>query len=189
MNSRFYQKVEKNPIIAAVNCVEKLEQAIQSPCEIVFLLTGNIFNLKDSIDKVKDADMDIYIHVDLMEGFSKDVMALKYIQENMRPDGIITTRVNLVKKAKTMNISTIQRLFLLDSLSVESGINSVRATRPDAIEIMPGSMPKVIKNIKPQTTNLPLIAGGLISDKEDVIECLKAGVIGISTSKEELWYI
>ncbi|QEK10902.1 glycerol-3-phosphate responsive antiterminator [Crassaminicella thermophila] len=188
MNNPFYDKIEANPVIAAVNSIEKIDLAIKSPCEIVFLLTGNIFNLKGTIDKVKDNGMDIYVHIDLMEGFSKDMTALKYIYENMKPDGIITTKSSLVKAAKSMNIYAIQRLFILDSLSLERGINSINATKPDAIEILPGIMPKIIKKIYNET-KLPVIGGGLINDKEDVIESLKAGAIGISTSKEEIWYM
>jgi glycerol uptake operon antiterminator len=188
MNQQLYEKIEANPVIAAVNSMEKLDLAIQSPCEIVFLLTGNIFNLRKIIDKVKNADMDIYIHLDLMEGFSKDMMALKYIHENMRPDGIITTKSSLVKTARSMNISAIQRFFILDSLSLERGINAIHHTRPDAIEILPGVMPKIIKKIHHET-KLPVIGSGLIIDKEDVIESLKAGAMGISTSKEEIWYM
>ncbi|WIF93925.1 glycerol-3-phosphate responsive antiterminator [Caminicella sporogenes] len=188
MREKLVRKLEANPIIAAVNSLEKLDLAINSPCEIVFLLTGNIFNLKEIIERVKKANMDIYVHIDLLDGFSRDMMALKYIYENMKPDGIITTKCNLVKMAKSMNIYVIQRLFLLDSLSLETGINSVHLTRPDAIEVMPGIMPKITKKIH-DATNIPIIAGGLISDKEDVIGSLKAGAVAISTSKEEIWYM
>lgn len=184
--NKFHQKIETNPIIAAVNNLEKLDLAIQSPCEVIFLLTGSIFNLKETVQKVKKTDMDIYIHIDLLEGFSRDSVALKYISEKINPDGIITTKSNLIKKAKSMNIWSIQRLFMLDSLSLETGIHSVYSTKPDAVEIMPGIMPKIIKKVH-HRTKIPVIAGGLISDKEDVIECLKAGAVGISTSNEEIW--
>ena len=186
LDKRLKHRIEDNPIIAAVNNLEKLDFAIQSPCEIIFLLTGSIFNLKEIVEKVKKADMDIYVHIHLIEGFSRDTVALKYISEKIKPDGIITTKSNLIKKAKNMNIFAIQRLFMLDSLSLETGINSVYSTRPDAIEIMPGIMPKIIKRVHDKT-RIPVIAGGLISDKEDVIGCLKAGAVGISTSKEEIW--
>ncbi len=49
-------------------------------------------------------------------------------------------------------------------------------------------MPKIINELG-EKTNIPIIAGGLIRDKEDVINCLNAGAIGISTSKEEVWYL
>lgn len=188
MKNKFYHKIESNPIISAVNSMEKLDLAIKSPGEVIFLLTGNIFNLKDIIDKAKRKDMYVYIHIDLMEGFSKDTVALKYIHENMKPDGIITTKASLIKKAKSMNIFTIQRFFILDSLALDTAIKSIKSTRPDAIEIMPGIMPKIIKKFNDEV-NIPIIAGGLINDREDIINGIKSGAMGISTSKEELWYL
>ncbi|SHK16544.1 glycerol-3-phosphate responsive antiterminator [Paramaledivibacter caminithermalis] len=188
MNNKLLLRLEENPIVAAVNHIEKLKPAIKSPCKIIFLLTGNIYNLKGIIAQSKEAHKNIYVHIDLIEGFSKDKTALKYINEKMNPDGIITTKTNLIKSAKSLNICAIQRLFLLDSLSLETGVNSIHSTRPDAIEVMPGIMPKIITKIHNET-KIPIIAGGLISDKEDVIQCLKAGSVGISTSSEKIWYM
>lgn len=186
LGDAFFDKIYLNPIIAAVSDIEKLEKAIESPCEIIFLLTGSIFNLKDIVSKIKEKNKSIYIHIDLLDGFSRDIISLKYINDNIKPDGIITTKSNLIKHAKGMGLLTIQRLFMLDSLSLETGIRSIRSTNPDAVEIMPGIMPKVT-NIIHNATKIPIIAGGLIMDKEDVIQSLKAGAIGISTSKEEIW--
>ncbi|WP_026478826.1 glycerol-3-phosphate responsive antiterminator [Alkaliphilus transvaalensis] len=184
--NQFNEKTQDAPIIAAVSDLNKLEAAIQSPSQIIFLLTGNINNLGGIVRRVKEGGMDIYVHLDLLEGFARDAMALKYIHNNIRPDGIITTKSNLIKHAKDLGIFTIQRLFIIDTLSLETGIKSIKSTRPDAIEILPGIMPKVIRKIN-QETKTPVIAGGLIIDKEDVIESLKAGAIAVSTSKEEVW--
>jgi len=182
----FYDSVQDNPIIAAIHNVNDLNLAIDTDCEIIFLLTGNIFNLKDVVEKIKQRGKEVYIHIDLLEGFSRDLVALKYIHENIRPTGIITTKSNLIKIAKEMNMFTIQRLFILDSMALETGINSIHMAKPDAVEILPGIMPKIIKKVY-NTTNIPVIAGGLIQDKEDVIESLKAGAIGISSSSKDIW--
>lgn len=186
MKNDFYDRLSINPIIAAVKDLVTLEKAIKSPCEVIFLLTGNICNIKDIVNRVKAVDKKIYIHIDLMDGFARDSYALTYIKENIRPDGIITTKSNLIKIAKELGIFSIQRLFIIDNLSLKSGIHSINAVRPDAIEVMPGVMPKVTREIKRQV-NVPIITGGLISDKEDVIESINAGALGISTSKEYIW--
>lgn len=186
MGSEFYSKIHNNPIIAAVNDINKLDKAINSPSEIIFLLTGNIFNLGDIVRKVKEENKSIYIHLDLLDGFSKDIFALKYIAKHIKPDGIITTKSNLIKCAKDLNLFTIQRLFILDSLSLNTGINSLKSTKPDAVEILPGIMDKITKKIHKET-KVPVITGGLIMDKDDVINSLKAGAIGISSSEEDIW--
>lgn len=154
---------------------------------MIFLLSGSIFNLKDIVLKCRKNNKYILVHLDLMEGLSKDECALKYIGEYIKPDGIITTRGSLIKIAKENNIFAIQRLFILDSMSLDTGIKSIRSTRPKAIEILPGIIPKAIKRICAET-EIPLIAGGLIVDKEDAAAGLDAGAVGISTSSRDLWY-
>ena len=188
MENEFYNKIRENPVIAAVNNLEKMEKAIASPCEIIFLLTGSIFNLQEIVSHIKEHKKSVYVHLDLIEGFSRNVCALKYINEKIKPNGIITTKSSLIKAAKEMGLFSIQRLFMLDALSLESGINSIKTIRPDAVEILPGIMPRVTKIIS-EEVNIPIITGGLISDKEDVIASIKAGAIGVSTSKEEIWYM
>ncbi len=56
----------------------------------------------------------------------------------------------------------------------------------DLIEILPGLMPKIIRKLSVEL-NKPLIAGGLISDKEDVITALSAGAIAISSTNHDVW--
>ncbi|MGV8145954.1 MAG: glycerol-3-phosphate responsive antiterminator [Alkaliphilus sp.] len=187
MEKHFFSLLQDNPIIAAVKDLDKLQAAIDSPCTVIFLLNGNIFNLKNIVDKVKERGKNIYIHIDLMEGFSRDVVALKYISKNIRPDGIITTKSSLIKITKSMNLFSIQRLFILDSLSVKTGISTLNSTRPDSVEILPGIMPKVIKRIR-SNSDVPIIAGGLIETKKEVIASLNVGAIGISTTNEKVWY-
>ena len=94
----------------------------------------------------------------------------------------------MTKIAKELDLFTIQRLFIIDNLSLETGITSINSIRPNAMEILPGMMPKIIKQVKNEV-KVPVIAGGLINDKEDVIESLKAGALGVSTSKEIIWHM
>jgi glycerol uptake operon antiterminator len=55
----------------------------------------------------------------------------------------------------------------------------------DAIEILPGLMPKVIRHLA-GLTDKPIIAGGLITDRHDVQSALEAGAAAVSTTKLSL---
>ncbi len=186
LSKEFFSKIHINPVIAAVKHADKIDEAINSQCEIIFLLTGDIFNIKRVVEKVKNNNKLIFIHIDLLEGFSKDIVALNYIHENIKPNGIITTKSSLIKHARHAGLFVVQRLFMLDSLSVQSGIKSIKVTRPDAVEVMPGIIPRVVETIHKET-RIPIITGGLIKNKDDVIQSLKAGAIGISSSKRDIW--
>ena len=182
----FFEKVDRNPIIAAVSNLDNLDIALDSPCEIIFLLTGNIFNLKEIATKVRSKNKDLYIHIESIDGFSKDTWGLEYIIKNIYPDGIITEKDNLIKLSKSMGVFTIQRFIVMDSNCLRDAIESIKRTRPNAIEILPGVMPKVIKKII-KDIKLPIISSGLISDKDDFKAVLDAGAIAISSSKKSIW--
>lgn len=184
----FFDRVAENPIIAAVQDLNNLDDALNSPCEIIFLLTGNIFNLKEISYRIRQKNKGLYIHIDSIDGFSKDTWGLEYIVKNISPDGIITEKNTLVKLSKDMGVFTIQRLFIPDSSSLENAIYSIKKIRPNAVEILPGIMPKIIKKIINES-KLSVIASGLITDKYDLDSSLDAGAIAVSTSSKDVWYI
>lgn len=181
------RKLEENPMIAACN-ENKISLVKEASIDVVFLLNANIFNLKKDVSELKEAGKFVFVHVDLLDGFSKDKYAIKYIAEYIKPDGIISTKSNIIKIAKSLGFLTIQRLFIPDSQSFDTGLNNINTTKPDAIEIMPGIIPSLIQDMS-KKVSLPIIAGGLVNSKEQVIQSLKAGAYAVSTSNNSLWEI
>lgn len=47
-------------------------------------------------------------------------------------------------------------------------------------------MPKVLGRIA-KVSRIPMIAGGLITEKEDVIAALSAGAIAVSSTNQDVW--
>lgn len=184
----FYERISKNSIIASVYKLDKLNDALDSECEIIFLLTGNIFNLKEISNRIRLKHKGLYISVDSIDGFSKDTWGLEYIVKNICPDGIITSKQNLIKLSKDMGVFTIQRLFIFDSNSLSEALSFLKHNRPHAVELLPGIMPNIIKDII-DNTKLSLIASGLIRDKRDLDLSFKAGAIAVASSKEDVWIL
>lgn len=186
MKENFINELKSNHIIAAVKDAENLDAALESDSKIIFFLSGSIFNLKQIVQKAKNKNKMIFIHVDLLDGFSKDATALKYICEEICPDGIISTKNNILKTAKAMGFLTVQRVFIIDSLSIETAVKSSHMINPDAIEILPGIMPKITKKIS-ETSAVPLIVGGLIRENNEVEEAINSGALGVSTTSQIIW--
>jgi glycerol uptake operon antiterminator len=69
---------------------------------------------------------------------------------------------------------------------VESAVEGIRKLGPDAIEIMPGILPRIIGHVSRSTT-VPVIAGGLVQTTGDVEKILASGAVAISTTRSELW--
>lgn len=184
--NKVLSSIEQNPVIAAIRLEEDVEAAIKAQISAVFLLHCNIFNIQRLVDKVKQSGKIVFVHMDLLEGLGKDQKAVEYIAQVVRPDGIISTKTPHIKHAKEAGLFTIQRFFLLDSQSFDQTIKTAKSSKPDMLEIMPAVMPAVIKKVC-GLLELPIIAGGLIESKEDIIEILKAGALGASTGRKELW--
>lgn len=182
--NEFYRRLEDTPVISAVKDINMLRQAVKSQCGIIFMLGGDIFNLSQAVELAHENGKMIFIHVDLIDGFSHDATALRYISEFIRPDGIISTKAGQIKIARELGMLTVRRFFIIDSLSMDNA--SSDAERSDAVEIMPGVMPKIIEKLG-KKMKTPLIAGGLISEKDDVIAALKAGAAGVSTTAQDVW--
>ena len=186
MKKNLAEIMKNNPVIAGVKNLEKFDDALNSPCDIIFLLSGSIFNIKDIVGRAKEKNKTIFIHVDLLDGFSKDAVALKYIYEEIKPDGIISTKNSQLKAAKALGFMTVQRIFIIDSLSIDTAIKASQMINPDAIEIMPGIMPKITKKMSDEL-DVPVIVGGLISEKYEIDKALESGALGVSTSEKSLW--
>jgi glycerol uptake operon antiterminator len=176
----------ENPIIAAIRNERDLNKAIISSVKVVFVLNGNIINIKDICEKLRAANKLVFIHIDMLEGLKADSTGIEYIKKNAAPDGIITTKATNVRYAKQLGLSTIQRIFIIDSLSLDTGIKSIKDVMPDAVEVMPGVASKIIDIIQNEI-NVPIIAGGLIKNKKDVVDSLGSGAVAISTSASGLW--
>ncbi|MBQ7615135.1 MAG: glycerol-3-phosphate responsive antiterminator [Butyrivibrio sp.] len=189
-NREFINKIEINPIIAAVKDDEGLNMALREDVEIIFVLYGDICSIPRIVEKIKKADKVAMVHVDLITGLnnSKDV-CLDFIKNNTKADGIITTKSNLITHAKELELNTILRYFILDSLALQNIEKQAKSPgiKPDIIEFLPGIvLPKMIRRIN-KVSRVPIIAGGLIADKEDVMNALDAGALAISTTNPDVW--
>lgn len=177
---------QANPIIAAVRNPKDIYEAVDSETGIIFLLGGNIYNLSKMVHYVTESGKAVFVHLDLLKGYSQDNCFMKYLKEEVKPTGIISTRNALVAKARQEGMMTIQRLFLLDSSAMDVTIQSARKIKPDAIEVLPGLVPKLIHRVREELP-IPIITGGFIETEEEVRSCLEAGAISASTSHRPLW--
>ena len=141
--------------------------------------------LDELAKKAHDAHKLLFIHMDFVEGLSKDAAGVHYLSSKSI-DGIISTRSNIIIAAKKHSICCVQRFFMVDSRSVDTAIDSLRQSQPDLIEIMPALAYKSIARIKSRT-RIPIIAGGLVETKEEAFSALSAGAAMVSTAAQDLW--
>lgn len=176
------------PVIAAVKTDEALTAALASPCSAVFLLASTLLTVDGLVHRIHDAGKLAVVHIDLVDGLSSREIAVDSLNALCHPDGIISTRPTLIRRARHRGLLTVQRAFILDSLSLTSLSGQLEQGKPDFVEILPGIMPRVIAEISART-QVPVIAGGLLRDKADVMAAMRAGAAAVSTSAPSLWGI
>jgi glycerol-3-phosphate responsive antiterminator len=175
-----------SPIIAAVNSEEGLEAALACDCEVVFLLLGSVVTIASQVERVKDSGKRALVHIDLIDGFSSREVVIDALRALCAPDGVISTKPPLLRRAHQLGFTTVQRVFAIDSKSVANLKNLSETGKPDFIEIMPGLIPRVLRSAR-ELTGIPEIAGGLIEEKAEVIAALDAGAVAVSTTHQGVW--
>ncbi|HJB28761.1 MAG TPA: glycerol-3-phosphate responsive antiterminator [Candidatus Blautia faecavium] len=174
------------PVIAAVKDAESLERGIHSDIPLVFVLFGDICSIEEIVEKLKEAGKTVFVHLDLIQGLSGREVAVDFLKARTKADGIISTKINVVNYAEQQGFYTVFRVFLVDTKAYETLVKQRKQIHMDVLEILPGVMPRVIKKLV-QSFPIPVIASGLIMEKEDVIEGLKAGAMAISTTNIKVW--
>jgi len=174
------------PVIASVKDNAGLEAAVASDVSVVFLLYGDVLNIAELVQRARDAGKVVFVHLDLVEGLSSREVSADFIAKYTRADGILSTKAALTRRAKELGLVAIQRFFLLDSMAIANVEKYFAPECSDLIEVLPGLMPKIIRRVCGVTRN-PVIAGGLITDKEDVTNALSAGAVAVSTTNPDVW--
>lgn len=184
---RLIEIVEDTPVIMAVKDWEGIWKCIEQEAKVVFILFGDICNIGEIIKTVKDAGKIAMVHMDLISGLGNKEISVDFIQKTTDADGIISTKPAVIKRGKELGMFTVLRFFVLDSLALEN-VMKQDGVNADMIEILPGIMPKVTKRVT-QTISIPVICGGLISDREDIIGALNAGAVAVSTTNPAAWIL
>ena len=89
------------------------------------------------------------VHIDLVDGLSAREVAVNSLIALCHPDGIISTHPSLIRRARHQGLLTIQRAFILDSLSPEqpfrpAGTRQAGLCGDPARHHAPGSSPRSV---------------------------------------------
>ncbi len=175
-----------SPIIAAVKSEDQLDRALKTDPEVIFLLFGDILSIAALTEKVRAAGKLPVVHMDLISGLAGKEIAVDFIARTTKAAGIISTKPALIRRARELGLFTVLRVFVIDSMALASLEKESRLSQPDVIELLPGLMPSIIREVTTKQA-IPVIAGGLISDKADIVAALKAGALAVSTTNEKNW--
>lgn len=187
MRHKLIDLLEQSPVLPAVKDEDALPRALRCESRVVFLLGGDLLSIRRWIDLTHEAGKQAAVHLDLVGGLSPREVAVDWLQQQ-GADGIISTRPHLIRRGRELGLLTVLRVFAIDSKAVGNLQKETEMVTPDVIEILPGTLPRVIERLSKKIP-VPLIAGGLMTDKSDIVSALQAGALCASTSDEELWEV
>lgn len=176
----------RKPIIAGLKGIGEVQQTVEAGIKVCFYLTGNIFELRELTQQCNSQGQMVFAHVDLISGIAKDAHGMEVLATEVGVHGILTTKGYLITAAKKVGLLGIQRLFVLDSEALRTGLRMINSSQPDAVEILPALiLPSVRGRFSGRLP--PIIAGGLVETPDELGQVLKPPVLAVSTSKVELW--
>ncbi|GGL82584.1 glycerol-3-phosphate responsive antiterminator [Curtobacterium sp. Csp1] len=175
-----------DPVVASVKDPGSLDAVLASDRGVVFLLYGSVLDVADTVERCKATGKTVLVDVDLLDGFAAREVVVTWLAANTRADGVLSTKANLVRAAKRAGLVAVHRFFLVDSFSYHQLARVVAQSQPDAVEILPGCVPRVLTWLR-DDVDVPIVAGGLVCDKADVVAALGAGAVAVASSNRDVW--
>ena len=77
----FMESTEVCPVIPAVKGDEWIEAAKNSDSDVVYVLYGDICNIAEIVDELKEAGKKVIIHIDLIVGLSPKEISVDFIKK------------------------------------------------------------------------------------------------------------
>jgi glycerol uptake operon antiterminator len=173
-------------ILPAIRSMKDFDKMLDTSFQYGVFLDLHVGMLKSVFEYARNENRKMFLHLDLIHGLSSDEYAAEYVCQEIKPYGIISTKGNVIKKARQKGVYATQRMFVIDSSAMKRSIELIQKTDPDFIEVLPGVVPKIIKEIGTKTGK-PIFAGGLIDTVDEVEAALEAGATAITTSDRVLW--
>ncbi|MFC7442994.1 glycerol-3-phosphate responsive antiterminator [Laceyella putida] len=179
---------QRQKLLPAAKSVKDFEKLLESAYEYIVMLDCHIAQLPPLMRLAHQHQKKVILHVDLIQGLKNDEYAAEFLCQMVKPAGLISTRTPVVQVAKKRRIIAIQRVFLLDTHALQTSYRLLESSQPDYIEVLPGVIPHVIREVV-EETKIPILAGGLIRTKRELDQALQAGAVAITTSNKKLWHI
>ena len=180
--------IHRQKVIPAISNHKDLKRFLQLPIEYGILMNFQLAQIPELVQIMKDHQKKILIHSELIKGLTSDEYGAIYLIQNLKVDGIISSKSKVIEVCKKRKVLAIYRFFLKDSVSLEQSLDMARKSEADYLEILPALSLEIIPDIKKQLDK-PIWMCGLIRTKEQINKCFEAGAVAVTTSNSDLWMI
>lgn len=177
----------KHPVIAVVRRADELEGALQSPASIIELRASSLIELPAIVERCRRSGKALFLYPELLEGLGHSAAAIEFLVQYARPTGIVSTKKQILNTAAAHGLLTVFQIFMIDTQAFGTGVRNALKTNCDAIEVMPGAIPNIVREVC-ALIDKPVLCAGLVKTPQEVVSLLEAGAKGIATSSRDLWF-
>jgi glycerol uptake operon antiterminator len=164
----------------------QLVRALDAPqIATIFLRHCNLLELRPLLDHAFEHEVAVYVNVDHIDGIHPDTAGLRFLAQQLRIAGIVSSNPRILALGKSFQLETIQRIFAVDSTGLEAALESIDSHLVDLLDISPALViPYVVSHTR---LPLPFIGSGLISTFQQVQAVLRAGAVRVAVARPELY--
>ena len=151
-------------IIPAVDGIRRYKEFLKSDYESCVLMNVHLSLLESVFKAAREKEKKVILHIDRINGLADDEYGAEFAAQRYHPAAAVSIKPSVIHTLKKNNITSIQRIFLIDSFALKRSADSLENTRPDYVEVMPGVCEAVAPLLREKMGDR-LIAGGLIPDR------------------------
>lgn len=178
---------QKFQIVASVREIKHLDYALSLDNDYVLLSDVHIGNLSRLTEICHKAGKKVVVNYELIGGLGSDKIAFQMLKKMYHVDVVIGMNLGKMHMIRGENLKTMQRISLIDSMSIDAGLKMILDTKSDAIELRPGIYAiEYLSKFKAKYSG-KFFAGGFVNTRELIIKAKEAGFDGVMTSTRDLW--
>lgn len=182
------REIPERLVIPSVRELRDLNRALESPSPFLLLTNTHIGNLEALVGRLARADKLALVHADMIGGFRSDTEGMKLLKNMFKVYGVISQNQQVTSTAKKAGLWAIQRILLVDSRSLDQAHRIIEQTKPDGVELLPGSVAARFYSALYDPQSAPtMIAGGMVDTREEAAHLFNTGFQAITTSSQDLW--
>lgn len=179
-NDQFY-------VIPSIREIRHLKHALTLHSDFILLSECHIGNLKNMVQMCHKAGKKVIVNMELVGGLSLDKIGIKLLKQFFNVDIVIGSSPSKINMGKSVGLTTIQLITLLDSKSLETSNKLLSESKADIVDIRPGILGVKFLDTFKMNHNGPFLTGGFVDDFESIKAAKRAGFNGVSTSNRALW--
>lgn len=175
-------------VIPSVRQLKDLDYALTLD-HLPYVLLGQVHlgNLQQLTSRCHKAGKKVIVNLDLVGGLGNDKVAMKFLKQLFNVDVVIATNPSKADMLRGVGIDVMQRITIMDSMSLDSGIAVLKDTKCSVIELRPGIYALEYLDLFRQVKDADFILAGFVNNLTLVEQARQAGFRGIITSSKELW--